>query len=591
MRQPSREKQLLRVGGACWRAAVLGLLLTGGSGAAAEEGFRQLGPGVLTVVPPDRSVDDIVQRSDLHELAQGRGEEWEPGHAPSHETLIGLARDRQFLRDIWCLEFAYKPPRTIEIEVPGPDGALQRERVWYLVYRVRNLQAIETADADPRPGSGRQIVFPKDAEGKEDLTSPRTEPVDLPIRFEPQFIFETHEALRRDEGLLEHRDYLDRLVPAAFPPISRRERIPPDALFDSVAIGQQPIQPGEERWGVAIWEGIDPRLDFFTIYIYGLTNLLTWRHDAALVTDIEHAPKYERRQLECLRLDFYHPGDDVGEDSADLQLAHAGMFEKMALGSRLLEAASRAELTRAEHIEGVRRLGVRWQDFLEPEAKEGVWRGGAGLVPVERFATTLAKVEDRAERETLVRAFLGEPAIGWMEELMRAVAGPVSAEDDNRRRKALQSVGLTPEQVLQSPLVSFATIVQKLEEAPDMPTRRAKAAGFFGPAAGRIDDLAHEVAIARTAALLKLIGVDEIALQRAGVRRALEFVLPNLTTAANPAEDDPGRVVPRDEAELKELLRGLFGHDGPELFDRAQKATEAEDYRWLFRETRRKDIL
>ncbi len=574
-----------------WIAAV-GLLLAGGGWLRADDGFRKLGPGVLTVVPPDRSVDDVWQRLDLHELAQGRGEAWDPDHAPSHETLIGMARDRQFLRDIWCLEFAYKPPRTIEVEVLSDDRTLARQRVWYLVYRVRNLlPVVEGDDEPPQPGSGRRIVFPKDAKGRDDLSRPQTEPVKLPITFEPQFIFETHEALARSEGLLEHRDFLDRLVPTALEPISRREGIPPDQLYDSVSIAERPIQPGEERWGVAVWQGVDPRIDFFTIFVYGLTNSLKWRHDVELVTDIEHAPKYERRQLECLRLDFYHPGDAVGDGPDEVQLAHAGMFEQLALGSRLLEAASRAELTRAEHIQGVRQLGVQWQDFLEPEEKGQEWQGGAGLAPVELFAATLAKVEDPAERETLVRAFLGEQAIGWMEELIRVVAGPVSPEADARRRAALAGVGLTPEKVLESPLVGFATIIRSLEAAPDMKSRREGAAEFFGPAGRRVDDLAHEVAIARTAALLKLLGVDEVALQQAGVRRALKFILPNLTTAANPAEDDPGRVVPRDEAELQQLLRGLFGHEGPELFERAQQATEGEDYRWLFRETRRKDIL
>ena len=217
--------------------------------------------------------------------------------------------------------------------------------------------------------------------------------------------------------------------------------------------------------------------------------------------------------------------------------------------------------------------------------------GGAGLAPVELFATTLAKVEDPGERETLVRAFLGEQAIGWMEELVRAVAGPVSAEDDARRRAALEKLELTPEKILEAPLVSFATIIRSLEQAPDMPTRQAEAAEFFGPAARRVDDIAHEVAIARTAALLKLLKVDEVALQQVSVRRALEFILPNLTTASDPADDDPGRVMPRDEAELQQYLRGLFGHEGPELFERAEQATESEDYRWLFREARRKDIL
>lgn len=589
MLQPNKDSSIL-LRSLCW-ALVIGLLPAFAAGTPAAEGFRALGPGVLTVVPPDQSVDDVSQRFDLHELAQGRGEAWNPDHAPTHETLIGMARDRQFLRDTWCLEFAYKPPRTIEIEVPGKGFTLRRERVWYLVYRVRNLQPQDVEGQPQQPGSGRRITFPKDDKGREDLTSPQTEPVNLPITFEPQFIFETHEALARGEGLLEHRDFLDRLVPSALEPISRREKIPLDQLRDSVSISEQPIQPGEERWGVAVWEGVDPRIDFFTIFAYGLTNSLKWRHEAELVSDEEHAPKYERRQLECLRLDFYHPGDGIGDSGDEVQLAHAGMFEQLALGSRLLEAASRAELTRAEHIQGVRQLGVQWQDFLEPEEKGEEWRGGAGLAPVEVFATTLAKVEDPAERETLVRAFLGEQAIGWMEELIRAVAGPVSAADDARRRAALDKLELTPEEILEAPLVSFATIIRALEQAPDMPTRQAEAARFFGPAARRVDDIAHEVAIARTAALLKLLDVDEVALQQVSVQRALEFILPNLTTASDPAEDDPGRVTPRDEAELQQLLRGLFGHEGPELFERAEQATESEDYRWLFREARRKDIL
>ena len=85
--------------------------------------FANDGPSTksLTVIPPDQSVDDVSQKADLHELAQGRGRAWDPSHAPSHETLIGMASDRQFLRDVWCLEFAYRPPRTIEVDVPGEN--------------------------------------------------------------------------------------------------------------------------------------------------------------------------------------------------------------------------------------------------------------------------------------------------------------------------------------------------------------------------------------------------------------------------------------------------------------------------------------
>ena len=544
----------------------------------------------LTVISPDQSVDDVSQKANLHELAQGRGGAWDPSHAPSHETLVGLASDRQFLRDVWCLEFSYRPPRTIEVDVPGENLEIQKERVWYLLYRVRNIAVDENADvASGLGGSTRQVVFEKDEEGNDDLTRPTTKFVNQSIHFEPHFVFETHEALSRDEGLLEHQDHLDRLVSSAIVPISRREKIRPDMLHDSVSISERPIQPGEERWGVAIWQDIDPRIDFFTVFIYGLTNSIRWRHDAEFETDLEHAPEYERRELECLRLDFYHPGDAVHDDFQEVSVVHSGLFERLTLGSRLLEATSRAALTQAKYVQGVRDLGVRWQYFLEPEKEN--WEGGAGLVPVEMFAKTLAKVESVAKRESLVTAFLGEQAVGWMEELLKAVAGPVTPKRDRQRRESLGKINLTPEQVLADPLLSFARIVKELENAPDMDIRRQEAAGFFGESASLLDQISHEVAIARTAALLQLLQVDAAKLQQAGSRRALEVLLPKLLTVANPAEDDPGRVVDRPEDDCNELLKGLFGHDGPELFKRAMKSNEGEEYLWDFRDARQEDIL
>jgi len=542
------------------------------------------------VIPPDQSVDDVSQKANLHELAQGRGGAWDPSHAPSHETLLGLASNRQFLRDVWCLEFAYRPPRTMEVEVPGTTLEAHRERVWYLLYRIRNIAVDENVTAiSEKSGTTRRVVFGKDEDGNKDLTRPTTKFINQPIHFEPHFVFETHEALSQDEGLLEHQDHLDRIVSTALGSISRREKIPYDMLYDSVSISEHPIQPGEERWGVAIWQDIDPRIDFFTVFIYGLTNSLRWRHEAEFETDLEHAPKYERRELECLRLDFYHPGDADHDDFEEVRVVHSGLFERRAMGSRLLEATSRAALTQAKHVEGVRDLGVRWQDFLEPE-KEG-WVGGAGLVPVEMFAKTLAKVDSVAERETLVSAFLGEQAIGWMEDLLRSVAGPVSVDQNIIRRESLNEIGLTPESVLSEPLSSFAKIVAELEKSPNMEKRRENAARFFGKSAFRLDQIAHEVAIARTAALLHLLQVDDKKLQQAGSQRALEVLLPKLLTVADPAEDDPGRVVDRAENDRNELLKGLFGHEGPSLFKRAMEANVGEEYLWDFRDARQEDIL
>ena len=142
-------------------------------------------------------------------------------------------------------------------------------------------------------GSTREVYFEENDDGEKDFTRPRIRYLNEPIPFGPHFVFETHEALSRDEGLLEHQDHLDRIVSTAIGPISRREKIPYDMLHDSVSISEHPIPAGEERWGVAIWEDIDPRIDFFTVFIYGLTNSLRWEHEAEFETDLEHDPEYE----------------------------------------------------------------------------------------------------------------------------------------------------------------------------------------------------------------------------------------------------------------------------------------------------------
>jgi hypothetical protein len=67
--------------------------------------------------------------------------------------------------------------------------------------------------------------------------------------------------------------------------------------------------------------------------------------------------------------------------------------------------------------------------------------------------------------------------------------------------------------------------------------------------------------------------------------------LPKLLTVSNPAEDDAGRVGDRTDDDREELLKGLFGHEGPELFERAMKANEGEEYLWDFRDARQEDIL
>ena len=76
--------------------------------ARGRPGFRELAPGVLTVIPPRASNESHSIRSDLLEVTKGLGDiAWKPQQAPANATFVERARNREFERGIWCLEFAF----------------------------------------------------------------------------------------------------------------------------------------------------------------------------------------------------------------------------------------------------------------------------------------------------------------------------------------------------------------------------------------------------------------------------------------------------------------------------------------------------
>ena len=64
-----------------------------------------------------------------------------------------------------------------------------------------------------------------------------------------------------------------------------------------------------ERWGIAIWTGVDPRLDYVSVTIKGLTNAFR------ISTSAEGERKFKYRNLQ---LNFSRPGDRVGQDRDDI---------------------------------------------------------------------------------------------------------------------------------------------------------------------------------------------------------------------------------------------------------------------------------
>jgi hypothetical protein len=264
--------------------------------ARAQEPVRsestQFAPGVVSVISPAPHPDETFSGPEtLKSLIEAHPEiEWgapqfvdgRPNYDPRTRTLVEMARQVIYRREIYCFEFAFKPLRQIYIDVPQPNGRLARKLVWYMVYRLRYT------GGDLRPAA--------DEVGGKKLYK-RMESVSYDSRRAfPMFVLEDHTT---------GKQYLDRILPTAKDKIAAREQITAP-LHDSIEITTVDIPRSSDEaapgvWGVATWEDVDPNIDFLSIFVYGLTN--AFRQDG----EGDDAP-YTKK---ALQLNFYRPGDAI----------------------------------------------------------------------------------------------------------------------------------------------------------------------------------------------------------------------------------------------------------------------------------------
>ena len=84
------------------------------------------------------------------EIRANAAVEWKPEYIASSDTLYGMSDKTKFRREIYCLEFSFKPLRMIEVDVPAAGGTTERKLVWYMVYRIRNTGQALKPVAGPR---------------------------------------------------------------------------------------------------------------------------------------------------------------------------------------------------------------------------------------------------------------------------------------------------------------------------------------------------------------------------------------------------------------------------------------------------------
>src|SRR5688572_1548462 len=86
----------------------------------AAPSVRPLAPGVLTVISTSREAGETASGPrPIVEIVTGiPGLGWEPNYEAKSATLLERAKRVTFRRPVWNLEFAFKPLRMVEVDIP-----------------------------------------------------------------------------------------------------------------------------------------------------------------------------------------------------------------------------------------------------------------------------------------------------------------------------------------------------------------------------------------------------------------------------------------------------------------------------------------
>lgn len=278
---------------------------------------RRLAPGVVTTIPPTPMDEEMFSgpRPLVEVPIAIPGLEYKPNLNPKSDTIFERAKIGILRRTIWNLEFSFKPFRMVEVEMPQANGRIQKKLIWYMVYKVKNngahwkpLERVETF----REGLVH-VTYTKELTNNITIFGRETDE----LRFFPHFVLDAVEF---------NKTYLDRVIPAAIPVIRARE-FPGDTktpLYDSQSISEVPIgvsTPESDKgvWGVVTWEDVDPRTDYFSVYIQGLTNAYRYEDPPGAFKQNDAPGSARQITLKTLRLNFWRPGDAIAENEGEVR--------------------------------------------------------------------------------------------------------------------------------------------------------------------------------------------------------------------------------------------------------------------------------
>ena len=254
--------------------------------------FRKLAPGVETTIPIQWKKEEVLHTHDAVDLLAIPNLSWDPHNLAKSRTIAEMSKRVNFRsQNVWNLEFTFKPMRMVRVDVPQPNGKMQRKLIWYMVYRVKYKDG--------------KLVPVKQSNGTYAVEM-RQNKSDKSIRFFPEFTLECPK-------LSPPKAYPDHLIPVAVSKIIKRE----DAartLLNTVQISQKHVPFSTKKidrslWGVVTWEDIDPETDFFSVYIRGLTNAYRWQDAPDKLTPGDPPGTGRTFTEKTLKLNFWRPGD------------------------------------------------------------------------------------------------------------------------------------------------------------------------------------------------------------------------------------------------------------------------------------------
>lgn len=164
---------------------------------------------------------------------------------------VATGEERAAQSDLWVMDVYYKPMRMIKVELTDPKtGEKKLDYVWYIAYRAYNRSLTRSSNDTP----------PENTLDPEIITPPL---------FVPEFTLQTTDGESPET-------FPDQVIPEALAVIQKREQgnyLSSVDIVGPIPPAGEPGDPGREALrGVAMWRGLDPKADRYTVFFTGFSN-------------------------------------------------------------------------------------------------------------------------------------------------------------------------------------------------------------------------------------------------------------------------------------------------------------------------------